>query len=287
MGAEWMPEADRDYRNWACYGMSKNTTSRRVVTHWSGSPKTFSPKSQADYMWKGNGNTGYHLLVPMSYNYRPLQLRPASCGAGSLLNNGSLSTSPNKQGTISIQICVICTIGDDPFVKGPGPWWPAVLDWCKGWDIPEKYVDVNWSANKLMTRSVWYSNSSGWTAHKQVPETNVVRKPDPGPVVDKILWGRTSSPTPPPPSSPDSFVKFTAGGGTVSARLLKITSPMMKGRDVRQAQACLSEWDCSPGKHDSVYGNNTVGAVKTFQKARGLVADGIVGSKTWSKLIGG
>ena len=38
---------------------------------------------------------------------------------------------------------------------------------------------------------------------------------------------------------------------------------------------------------DKSFGGNTEYAVKSFQKANGLTADGIVGSKTWDKLLKG
>lgn len=284
---DWMPEAERDGRNWAGHRMRRNTVARRATVHWTVSNKNSSPKGVADYMWKNAGrNTGYHLLVPMVEKYKPLQLRPAGVGAGSLKNTSYTNGSPNTEGTINFQISMCCMPEDKPFTTDPGPWWGAVLDFAKQLGIPEEYVYRNWTPTSLMPLQVWYSAKSGWTAHKQVPETNHVRKPDPGAVVDEILWGGT---TPPPtlPPEEDKTVKFRAGGGTVSARMLKKKSPYMKGRDVRQAQACLTEWKVDPGKHDGVYGTNTESAVRTFQKARDLTVDGIVGSKTWSKLIGG
>ena len=38
---------------------------------------------------------------------------------------------------------------------------------------------------------------------------------------------------------------------------------------------------------DGVFGNNTKVALIAFQKTKGLVADGICGAKTWSKLLKG
>ena len=40
------------------------------------------------------------------------------------------------------------------------------------------------------------------------------------------------------------------------------------------------------GAVDGINGTKTQAAIKAFQKAHGLVADGIVGPKTWSKLLG-
>lgn len=191
MGADWMPEAERDGHGWTCNSMHRNTWARRVVLHWTASSMHSSPQSQANYMWDGGAgkSSGYHLLVPLISDYKPLQLRPASCAAGSLYNSGRLARSPNREGTVLIQISMVCTTGDDPFTRGPGPWWPAVLAWLDGWQIPRQYVDRAWNDERVMGTDVWYSMIDGWTAHKQVPEIpGTVRKPDPGPVTDSVLW---------------------------------------------------------------------------------------------------
>ena len=41
----------------------------------------------------------------------------------------------------------------------------------------------------------------------------------------------------------------------------------------------------NPNGIDGVFGNYTLAAVKQFQKAKGIVVDGIVGKQTWSKLF--
>ena len=52
-------------------------------------------------------------------------------------------------------------------------------------------------------------------------------------------------------------------------------------RDVQQALKNAGYYD---GKIDGVKGKNTKKAVKDFQKANGLKADGVVGSRTWDLL---
>ena len=212
-GADWMPEAERDGRAWTCNQMHRNTTARRTVLHWTASSRSASPKSQANYMWSNNGGTtGYHLLLPIDDNgHRPLQLRPASCAAGSLYNSGQLARSPNREGSTLIQISFICTTGDDPCVKGPGPWWPAVLDWLDEWGIPRQYIDRNWSETRVMGTDIWYSDRGGYAGHKNTPEVpGVVRKPDPGPVTDTVLW---PAPTPQPPAiHPEEGTMLIADG---------------------------------------------------------------------------
>lgn len=73
-------------------------------------------------------------------------------------------------------------------------------------------------------------------------------------------------------------------------RNLKLTSPMMRGDDVRQAQERLEKHLAQPGKIDGVFGNSTKEAVIRFQQARknegrdiGEV-DGVIGPKTWAIL---
>lgn len=44
----------------------------------------------------------------------------------------------------------------------------------------------------------------------------------------------------------------------------------------------LNGYDC--GTNDGIFGNKTLNAVKAWQKNHGLVADGIIGPKTWATL---
>lgn len=59
-----------------------------------------------------------------------------------------------------------------------------------------------------------------------------------------------------------------------------------KGPVVRYAQELLIKKGYSLPRYgaDGDFGNETLSAVKAFQKANGLTADGVIGSRTWAKL---
>ena len=57
-----------------------------------------------------------------------------------------------------------------------------------------------------------------------------------------------------------------------------------QGQDVVRLQNFLKSQGYNVGKVDGIFGSQTESAVKAFQKSQGLSVDGIVGSKTWSKI---
>jgi peptidoglycan hydrolase-like protein with peptidoglycan-binding domain len=65
------------------------------------------------------------------------------------------------------------------------------------------------------------------------------------------------------------------------------TTPLQPGDTgaaVTQLQKALTAAGFSPGKADGDYGDATTNAVKRFQSAHGLAADGVAGSKTLAAL---
>jgi len=75
-----------------------------------------------------------------------------------------------------------------------------------------------------------------------------------------------------PAYKPLSKAKFTL------TRLLRLSSPMLRGTDVVALQKALKI------TADGIFGRQTEAAVKQYQKANGLKADGIVGKATAEKL---
>ena len=58
-----------------------------------------------------------------------------------------------------------------------------------------------------------------------------------------------------------------------------------RGSQVAKLQAELKAAGFNPGAIDGAFGANTLKAVKQYQKAHRLSVDGVVGPRTWSKLL--
>lgn len=70
------------------------------------------------------------------------------------------------------------------------------------------------------------------------------------------------------------------------SRSLKLTSPYMRGEDVRALQTALDKLNYAAGEADGIYGKRTESAVRAFQKDKKLTADGIAGKETITVLGG-
>jgi Putative peptidoglycan binding domain len=93
----------------------------------------------------------------------------------------------------------------------------------------------------------------------------------------------TSSNTNPPPTHPRSVSTATGTTPAVVAPTQAL-KPGDTGTQVKLLQKALTALGYSPGKADGDYGPSTVAAVKQFQTAKGLTADGIAGPQTISTL---
>ena len=66
------------------------------------------------------------------------------------------------------------------------------------------------------------------------------------------------------------------------------THPILRigstGEAVKRLQASLTNLGYNPGPIDGIFGSKTETAVKSFQKSKGLVVDGIVGNNTWDAI---
>ena len=69
---------------------------------------------------------------------------------------------------------------------------------------------------------------------------------------------------------------------------LPVLTSGSNGKTVKALQILLIGYKCSCGSAgaDGIFGNGTRNGVLEFQRKNGLSADGIVGAKTWAKLLG-
>ncbi|MFD7893767.1 peptidoglycan-binding protein [Streptomyces sp. NPDC059743] len=83
------------------------------------------------------------------------------------------------------------------------------------------------------------------------------------------------------------LVGGSSGGGGVQlnfASYSTLTSGST-GAQVTAAQTLLNQQGYDAGTADGIFGTRTANAVRSFQTARGLTADGSVGSRTWTALL--
>lgn len=69
-----------------------------------------------------------------------------------------------------------------------------------------------------------------------------------------------------------------------ASRYLRIADPLMMGPDVVNVQERLTERGFYTGEISGVYDRATAEAVRAFQEAFGLTADGVVGPVTWEAI---
>lgn len=92
----------------------------------------------------------------------------------------------------------------------------------------------------------------------------------------------------------ETIEQWRAGGGGVSARpaptpgpvggtrVLRLTSPNMRGSDVAFVQRWIGPAQCGPA--DGVFGARTRAGVLWYQRLRHIGADGVVGPQTWRQM---
>lgn len=108
-------------------------------------------------------------------------------------------------------------------------------------------------------------------------------------IVGSMTWAallktEQTKPEKEPEKEPEKPVAPTGSTCTVE---LPVVRQGNKGFTVVAVQMLLSKHDFSVKYTDGDFGPDTLAKVKAFQKAKGLTADGIVGSKTWGALLKG
>lgn len=85
-----------------------------------------------------------------------------------------------------------------------------------------------------------------------------------------------------PEKAPAATATTQKASGVITMNTLRKGN---KGTQVNVLQWLLNENGYDAGTVDGIFGSGTQSAVKAYQKAQGLAADGVVGKNTWSKLL--
>jgi hypothetical protein len=150
------------------------------------------------------------------------------------------------------------------------------VDICKRNGIPKLNYTGDASGNLLMHK---------WFANTQCPGPYLEKRfPDIANQVNARLGiSEEEKPTEPQPEKVETPKTEKSNGLT-----LPELASGSNGKSVKALQVLLIGYNCSCGSAgaDGIFGGDTRNGVLEFQRKNGLSADGIVGSKTWAKLLG-
>ncbi len=130
-----------------------------------------------------------------------------------------------------------------------------------------------WIKDYVNVRHDWLAHNSNQLLHKTIYRMDAFNE-----LITSDKWDLTLP----------LFVRgVTINGDSLSGaykRLLKLTSPLMRGDDVKEIQQALINRGFNITA-DGTFGQNTKNAVIAFQKQNGLSPDGKVGNSTRSRLL--
>lgn len=179
------------------------------------------------------------------------------------------SSRENDHRAVTIEVANSSTGGEWPVSDNA---YEKLIDLCV--DICQRngIPKLNYTGDKTgnLTMHKWFANT-------QCPGPYLEKRfPDIAAKVNARLGAEGSSEAPvesKPATSNVNFPELSVGSNSEWVRVL---------------QTVLINRDCDCGKRgvDGDFGGATLEAVKKFQRENGLVADGIVGPKTWNKLLG-
>jgi len=84
---------------------------------------------------------------------------------------------------------------------------------------------------------------------------------------------------------PDTWPALVDASRTLGSRFLYLREPQLRGDDVTDLKRRLNSLGFYSGKEDGVLDHDTALAVEQFQRNSGLIADGIVGTRTVDALL--
>ncbi|MFF4818073.1 peptidoglycan-binding protein [Kitasatospora sp. NPDC001309] len=170
--------------------------------------------------------------------------------------------------------------------KARGQWseYPKVgaivfYDWDGDYVADHVGIVVSFTDSTITT---YEGNTSSGNAGSQGNGDGCYQRTRPRKVRQVLGYGYPSYPSDTPAPQPNP----TPAGPAFPGRYLKLTSPYMRGDDVRTIQARLRARTWAIGV-DGVFGPQTDSIVRQFQARHGLEADGIVGPLTWREAFNG
>ena len=165
-------------------------------------------------------------------------------------------------------------------IVGPRTW----LSLCGSQQTRANVTAVPPSSTLLPSTNV---NPSTTTPTAKGPSTTTPTAKGPSTTTPTAKGPSTTTPTAKGPSTTTPTAKgpstTTLPGCNPNSQMLQKGS---KGPLVANLQKFLAQRGFNPGPVDGIFGTNTDATVKNFQKARGLLVDGIVGPRTWLSLCG-
>ncbi|MEC1627596.1 N-acetylmuramoyl-L-alanine amidase [Bacillus mojavensis] len=281
-----------------------------------------SAKNEISYMKNNTSSTSYHFAVD---DIQVIQGLPLNRNAW---HTGDGKDGPGNRKSIGVEICYSKSGGAKYYAAEKlAIKFVAQLLKERGWGIDRVRKHQDWSGkycpHRILDEGRWdevkaaiadelskiggkSSASSGGSSESGTTYTvkkgdtlsaiakehgvsvanlqswNNIKDPNKITVGQKLkLKGSSTSST--KPSSKKTSYPLPSG-------VIKVTSPMTKGTNVRQVQNALAALYFYPDKGaknngiDGVYGPKTANAVKRFQSVSGLTADGIYGPKTKAKI---
>lgn len=155
----------------------------------------------------------------------------------------------------------------------------------------EIYCNLDWYQNVLDTAAI--ETDGYWIARygKNNGTADISFKPN----IGEVMWQFTSKGTVPGIKGAvdlNYLFKEYESAGQEQTELPQDTVPVQtirsgdRGAYVKMGQALLSlKYNIGSAGADGIFGTNTEKAVRAFQKDSGITEDGVIGVRTWSKLL--
>lgn len=232
------------------YNISRRyATVKYIVVHYTAG--TGSARNNCIYFSNGNRNASAHYFIDDDYIYEyadPAKYATWHVGDG----KGKYGITNSN----SIGIEVVNTGNAFSEAEIEKLTW-LVQKLMREFDVPASRVVRHYDASRKQCPR-YYVNGTRWKA-----------------LHSRITTGKVSSTKP-----------ATNGGNTVNITL-QVLQKGSKGSQVKTLQRLLVAFGYSVGFYgvDGDFGDSTLKAVKSFQKARKLDADGVVGANTWNALL--